>query len=454
MSLDCKKPKACKPDEKPREIYPPPTEAFDFCVGDYTVSWDGTRLRRERHRQTPDGTYSNITLVNGCITDYGYCDEPIYTPPYCNPSPGSCQDTGGNSTGGSGGSVTISPHKDNTLSTTPAGLFARTYVKAGDNISVTGTGTVNNPYVVSASTTASGGAGGAIIGRDGVKVTTSNTGVSYVSLEPSALPAGKYEAFTLDAYGRIVGYDTSESIKLAAGEGISITESIDGITIGHNVTDVDGTYQLGGYSLTMDRSGHITGIQRTTNLEAGTYNLGAYNVTVDEFGGVTKIQQLQVVEAAGSFKTADGKTVSFDATGRIIDVQEPAVPVPIPPISRVRFLQVLTVAGPKLFDFRDNDPNREFALKSYSTQSLTVRLPPTVTSVDQLNIEFLIWTPADNGHDGVTFTESERGDVVAFNAAINDDGDLVLTPKRKYWVSYYLGQNYDAPFLLTIEVKG
>ena len=91
MNLDCKKPKLCVPNPPVKEIYPPPTPPFEQCVGDYVWTWDGTRLTRDRVRTTPDGTYTAVTLINGCPVGYGYDTEAIYTPPYCNPNPADCQ---------------------------------------------------------------------------------------------------------------------------------------------------------------------------------------------------------------------------------------------------------------------------------------------------------------------------------------------------------------------------
>ena len=77
-NLECKKPKPCQPIEKPKEIYPPPTEPFEQCVGDYTWKWDGTRLTRKRTRTTPDGTYTSLSLVDGCVVGYDYANEATY----------------------------------------------------------------------------------------------------------------------------------------------------------------------------------------------------------------------------------------------------------------------------------------------------------------------------------------------------------------------------------------
>ena len=71
MPLDCKKPPLCDPSVPPKEIYPPATAPFSFCVGGMTVHWDGTRLRYELAPRVADGTYDTVTVVNGCIVGYG-----------------------------------------------------------------------------------------------------------------------------------------------------------------------------------------------------------------------------------------------------------------------------------------------------------------------------------------------------------------------------------------------
>lgn len=315
-NLSCKKPKPCEPTETPKEIYPDPTPAFDICVGDYTLSWDGARATVVRNRTTPDGTYSTITLQNGCVVEYGYSDEPTYTPPYCNPNPSSCQDgvTGGVST------ASVSQNKDNSLIQTTAGLFARTFIE-GDGLEVTGTGTQNNPYKIKLGAVTTSGT---IVGKGGITVDTSPNNVSYVSLAPTGVTKGIYNGFTINEYGQIVGI--SEAIQnnssgIIAGEAIVVTEGVNGTTVGHDTFDLPDTAMFGGFFVTLDSSGHITSAERLANVTAGTYSLGAYNVSIDEYGSIHAVSQSDaVVSGAGTFTTTDNKVVSYDGTGRITSV--------------------------------------------------------------------------------------------------------------------------------------
>lgn len=318
--LSCKKPKPCVPEEPKKEIYPPATEPFTQCVGDYELKWDGTRLTRKRLRTTPNGTYTMYEVVNGCVVSYGDCPEPTYTPPYCNPNPAPCQGEGG------GGSVTISPAKGNTLQQTASGLFARTVINAGTGISVTGTGTVNDPYVVKTGS-ATGGSGSAVVGRNGLSSETED-GVTFIGIEKSPLKAGVHGLMTTDEWGRVVGYEENPDPVAKAGEGLTDGQEGDTIVIGHQRRYLEDQRILsGGYRVTIDKSGHVTAFEHEVRFPAGTYNLGAYDITINEFGTLTAITQRNTVPQGGGSFTTLTSIVTYDETGRITNVR----PNPNPP---------------------------------------------------------------------------------------------------------------------------
>ena len=317
--LECKKPKLCEPTPEPEPV--PCSPAFDLCVGDRTFKWDGFCPTVERSRHTPDGTYTSVTVVDGCIVAYGYADEATYTPPYCNPNPTSCQEVGT----GTATIATVSPNVGNILTQTSNGLYAHAYIQGDGGITISGTGTVTNPYKISSATAAGGTSPVAVVGRNGVVSETSANGVTYVGLEQTGAKRGVYDVtdrFTVDGFGRIISVEPRSDDIVSAGTGLQATPAGDTVTIGHPTVMIDETMVLGAYTVNLNNSGHITHTERGINITGGVYNLGAYNVGVNAYGSVTSIEQRDdVMPGAGTFTTVDGKRLSYDLTGRLVGVE-------------------------------------------------------------------------------------------------------------------------------------
>lgn len=340
--LKCKKPKPCVQPPAPEPV--PCSPAFNLCVGDRTLVWDGFCPTVERTRNTPDGTYTSVTVVDGCIVSYGYAEEATYTPPYCNPNPAHCQE------GGTGTStdVKISPNPDNTLAYTASGLMARTYIQGGKGVTVSGTGTVNSPYTITLSATPNTGGSVAVVGRNGIRSETTPNGVSYIGLEPTGVKTGVYDVtdqFSVDEYGRIKSVEPRSDPLVSAGTGLTANNQGDSVQISHPTFDLDGDMVLGGFSVTVNNSGHIIDTERLITLNAGTYHIGAYNVTLNEYGSVSNIvQRGDVMPSSGTFRTLDGKIVSYDVTGRLTGIADgqsnsavtpTAVPMPLRDLFKV-----------------------------------------------------------------------------------------------------------------------
>lgn len=378
-NLNCKKPKPCQPIEKPKEIYPSPTAPFEQCVGDYKWTWDGTRLTRTRTRTTPDGTYTSLSLVDGCVVAYNYANEPTYTPPYCNPNPTPCQQ------GGTSTDVTISNHRDNTLVMSTSGLFARTYLSGGNNVQVSGTGTQNNPYVV-----AFDGATPdvTVVGENNVETRTSN-GVTYVGLSRVGTK-GVYGGFTVNEYGQITAVSDilqSDDGTVKAGAGLVASQEGDFTIIGHTEADIPTTAIFGGMAVKLNKSGHITELERLTTITAGTYKIGAYNIAINEYGGVQQITQSDdVPEQGGAFTTKDNKLVRYDETGRITDIDDlteaVATDVPLP----IRDMFRLTISRTTSTNVEKEAYGNDTTLTNITDTSFSMQMPSYVTSVLQVSV--------------------------------------------------------------------
>lgn len=319
MRDNCKLPQPCVPEE----VVPPkePTPAFDLCVGDYSLHWDGTHLTHSRKMVTPDGTYGSITLHDGCVVAYGDCEIPTYTPPYCNPNPLPC----GEGVGAGGGTVTVSPTAGNHLKQDQFGLFAKTYLRGGTGITVSGEGTQQRPYTVSLQGNADGNSGSdaTIIGSGAIDAVTRN-GVTYISLKTNGVTAGKYGPLTVDENGIITAVDETDMFLTSKTLQVSSELTLQGVDtaqLGLAESRAAGTHRFGGYDVTVSQGGRVTQAKRVSDITGGNYKIGAYTITLDNYGGITGIEQDDVPASAGSFKTLDGRTVKYDETGRIVDVE-------------------------------------------------------------------------------------------------------------------------------------
>lgn len=283
--LNCIKPIPCPQEPEQKEIYPPETPAFTFCAGKYNVSWDGARLLAEVVNSVPDGEYSSVTVVDGCIVGYGNSAAPTYTPPYCNPNPAPCGD-------GSGGvGYSISPQAGNILEDSALGLYARSYVQGTSGITVTGSGTEANPYKVANSNSS----GVVQVVSDSPRITIDNTVPSSpgVGLTPSTFAAGNYGGFSIDSYGFVVGYsdDSGDVVgDVTAGLDIAVS-SIGGTYNVAHTTQLAGntTVQLGAYEVRISGGGHIESTARNVNVESGIYAVDGWLITVSTMGTITNI---------------------------------------------------------------------------------------------------------------------------------------------------------------------
>lgn len=407
-NLECKKPKPCQPIEKPKEIYPPPTEPFEQCVGDYTLKWDGTRLTRKRTRTTPDGTYTSLSLVDGCVVGYDYANEPTYTPPYCNPNPTPCQQGGATSA-----SYTISPHRDNSLVESSQGLFARTFVRGEGAISVNGTGTNTNPYIISLTGNTNDVT---ITGEKGIDVRESG-GVTYVGLATTGVTKGIYNGFSINEYGQITGFSDSISQgdgNVKAGAGLTATDDGDITTIAHPEHDIETTAVFGAYAVVLNKSGHIIDADRLATVTAGTYALGAFNVAINEYGGIVTItQDEEVPDGAGTFTTLDNKVISYNASGRITEVSDisnaPTANAPRP----IRDMYKFTVQGKQV---KKEIYGNEVNVFNLTDTTFDIQLPTYVVSTLQVQVSGAV----SHSLKGNVLTITHTGGVVV-------SGDKVIT---------------------------
>lgn len=261
-SLDCKTPVACPPEvTPPKEVFPPATPEFTVCIGDYDLTWNGTRLYKRRARSTPDGEYGAVTVIDGCVVDYSPIDVPTYTPPYCNPNPTPCGD------GESGGtSVQVSPAAGNQLDASVLGLYAKAYLTAGVGVGITGNGTQAQPYVISS--TAAGGDSVSLKAGSRIKLEELIPGQNTISVQDGALTAGIYGGFSVDRHGFITGYNPALSdttvAEVTGGLDISVTMESGVATVSHARVATAAVHTIGDSEVTVSQTGHVISVEKLT----------------------------------------------------------------------------------------------------------------------------------------------------------------------------------------------
>ncbi|HGB9753279.1 TPA: hypothetical protein ACIYX1_004974 [Escherichia coli] len=291
----CRKtPKNARCAPEPVESLPPLCDPFEVCLSfGRSLSFDGACVRLNGQSVIADGWYGEVHVVNGCIVDARASDIPVYTPPPCAPAATPCDE------GGSGGSVTLSPDAANLTVLNGNQLLTKLHYGPNEGISVSGSGTRNDPLIFSV--TAGEDSGVYISSGSPDALSVSGAGEQrdpyILKLSESPLGAGIYGPFEIDSVGRVIGYNAD-----ASGDGVQSLLDGDGTTVnalGAGVYRIDleelegvkGNYTMGGYTVTVDANGRVSGIKRGVTLKEGTYTLGNYTVSVNAYGSITKIEK-------------------------------------------------------------------------------------------------------------------------------------------------------------------
>ncbi|HAX5209125.1 TPA: hypothetical protein JZG45_003977 [Escherichia coli] len=291
----CRKtPKNVRCAPEPVESLPPLCDPFEVCLSfGRSLSFDGACVRLNGQSVIADGWYGEVHVVNGCIVDARASDIPVYTPPPCAPAATPCGD------GDGGGSVVLSPDAANLTTLTGNQLLTKLYYGPNEGITVSGSGTCNDPLTFRV--TASDDSGIFITSGSPDVLSIAGSGVQrdpYIfKLENSPVGAGTYGPFEIDSFGRVTGYNAD-----AGGDGVQSLLDGNGTTVnalGAGVYRVDleeldgvkGSYTFGGYTVTVDDTGRISGTKRGITLKEGTYTLGNYTVSVNAYGSITKIEK-------------------------------------------------------------------------------------------------------------------------------------------------------------------
>lgn len=296
----------CPVDPDPGTGSPPVCEEFSVCVGNYTLSYDGTCVKLgPRGYKIPDGTYSNITFQDGCIVGVGQAQVPAYTPPAC------CDDAGSGPSGPAA-SVVVDPRTCNWLTNGPAGLLVAPTIQAGSGVTINGCGTASDPLTISMAATGSGTQ--VYASSSATPISVQGTGLDssplQIGMNASGITAGSYAGFEVNSYGLITGYDEVGGLvtSLVNAGGVAVAPVANGVwSVGlESVLSNPGTVSLGIYTMTVDQYGRITSVTMnpgTAPLEAGRFyspavgNDPAKFVYYDSTGVIVRVEPY--VDAGG-----------------------------------------------------------------------------------------------------------------------------------------------------------
>lgn len=290
----------CNPGEssKPKKVYPP----FSTCIFSGNLVWDGEGLSfTKRSDKILDGSYTQVNVINGCVSSLSQAPIEGYTPSDC------CGMPGGASSGNSAAHVVVSPAADNLLQSRPDGLYTRTYLQSSDNnLTISGNGTSETPFNIKLGDVGFNGI--YIHGLNGVKVTGNGTQEHQINIELDTVGvhAGSYNGFTIDAYGRVISVDE---------EAVSVNSIVATAPLKSDITS------SGVCTLSLDFD----------SLPTTTYKLGRYTVVVTSAGTVKSVSADAGIPA-GSFVVpactlADGtsypaKKITYNEEGIIVSAEE------------------------------------------------------------------------------------------------------------------------------------
>ena len=233
-------------------------EPFSVCLpfGRQLV-WDGQGLRLQGSITTADGRYGLFTVEHGCITSAE--EQPVceYTAQPCTPAAAPCGD------GGSSSAV-LQPGPDNILNFDASGRLGG-QIKYSTNtagLTLSGYGTTSSPLVIDY---APGAADKTYVQGTTSAVTVTGAGTATspyaIAHTGSVLGSGTYGGFTIDDFGHITGYEEQDLglTKVQAGIGVNVTQNGTIATVSLPAqANTYGTYQLGGYTISVDGQGIVT----------------------------------------------------------------------------------------------------------------------------------------------------------------------------------------------------
>lgn len=285
---------------EPKELTQPTTDAgcpnWSTCLpwGGKLWSEDGC-VKLVPGTPPADGVYGKVVIANGCLVGVESDDPPLYMGRPCAPLPGAC----GGSSSGEGGTIEPSTMPGNLYTLDAVGRpLVRCNIEAGENVSVSGNGTLENPYIISAKVEVS-----AVYARstnDAIAVTGDGSREEPITITHKLGQSGQTGQMVFDAYGHLVDIIQSESgVSTITGivPGAGLTGETDRqsgvatIAVETPVNQLNGVYQMGGWDLNVDTLNRVYNIERAIELEPQAVRAGAFEIDVDAYGSITGVNQ-------------------------------------------------------------------------------------------------------------------------------------------------------------------
>ncbi|MBD5584548.1 MAG: hypothetical protein HDQ88_05655 [Clostridia bacterium] len=282
---------------EPEELTPPAQEScpsWELCLpwGGKLWSTDGC-VRLAPGKPPKDGVYGKVIIANGCLVGVAEENIPQFIAAPCAPSPSPC------SGAVEGQQLDPSVTPGNLYTTDAAGRpLVLCRIEAGDNVIVSGDGTLTNPYVISARIETQ--VMYARSSNEAIAVTGSGGREDPIVITHKSGHQGTVNGLTFDAQGHLVDVDTSAASPtgvqgIIPGDGIDATfdhaSGIATVSLSDPPTSRAGTYQLGGYDIDLDAKNRITRIDKSIDL-GGSQQIaaGTSAITVNEQGSIESIE--------------------------------------------------------------------------------------------------------------------------------------------------------------------
>lgn len=298
--------------------------AFSVCLPfGRMLEWDGTGMRLSGSYTISDGRYGIVRVANGCIVDAE--EQPVceYTPQPCTPAASPCSGDGSSS-------ISLISGLQNLLYFDATGaLGAVLHVEGQDGITVSGYGTASSPLIISFDSSTEDtktyiNAGDLYLNISGSGSVTDPYQISHAV---TTLGAGTYGGFTVDGAGHITGYEAQDLgiTNVQSNGNISATKSGVTLTLTMDQQNSAGTYVMGGYSVTVDTYGVVTGISQAISLtpSSGSANavldVGKYTLSFNQLGSLVGYAENSTASVSSRFVelffgTRTTTTIQFTST--------------------------------------------------------------------------------------------------------------------------------------------
>lgn len=271
-------PPVCKNDADPCDILPKAGESWSVCLPFGGRLWaDGNGVHAQGGVAPPDGVYGKVVIANGCLVGVEPEDVPLYTGSPCAPLPSGCGDGSSIGPGFTPGNTTVTCE-----------------IEAGSGVTVTGSGTANDPYVISAEN-------GVYVRSDNaaIAITGAGTKTSPYTVKHRTALATTVDGMTFDAFGHLTSVNTSTASKGVKGivPGFGMAVSMDNSTGIANISQqlqpsgVPGDYQFGGYNVTVDKAGQLSALTQQIHLAGApiSASCGTIDLTINQYGSITSV---------------------------------------------------------------------------------------------------------------------------------------------------------------------